>query len=115
MNLFQNLALKYSHTMMEKSLQKGFNVELLKQPEEKIPKQDKSYMLYAHVPFCHTFCPYCSFHKYYYDENLAKVYFQNLREEIKIMKNKGFDFTSMYVGGGTTLINEEELLKTLEL
>ncbi|HIH1990266.1 TPA: hypothetical protein ACYKB3_001818, partial [Campylobacter jejuni] len=24
MNLFQNLALKYSHTMMEKSLQKGF-------------------------------------------------------------------------------------------
>ncbi|EPT1947124.1 hypothetical protein ACVPE1_001824, partial [Campylobacter jejuni] len=23
MNLFQNLALKYSHTMMEKSLQKG--------------------------------------------------------------------------------------------
>ncbi|EAL7364883.1 coproporphyrinogen III oxidase, partial [Campylobacter jejuni] len=53
MNLFQNLALKYSHTMMEKSLQKGFNVELLKQPEEKIPKQDKSYMLYAHVPFCH--------------------------------------------------------------
>ncbi|EPS1465671.1 hypothetical protein ACVBY1_001845, partial [Campylobacter jejuni] len=26
MNLFQNLALKYSHTMMEKSLQKGFNV-----------------------------------------------------------------------------------------
>lgn len=115
MNLFQNLALKYSHTMMEKSLQKGFNVELLKQPKEKIPKQDKSYMLYAHVPFCHTFCPYCSFHKYYYDENLAKVYFQNLREEIKIMKDKGFDFTSMYVGGGTTLINEEELLKTLEL
>ncbi|EOB5135396.1 coproporphyrinogen III oxidase family protein, partial [Campylobacter jejuni] len=48
MNLFQNLALKYSHTMMEKSLQKGFNVELLKQPKEKIPKQDKSYMLYAH-------------------------------------------------------------------
>lgn len=40
-----NLALKYSHTMMEKSLQKGFNVELLKQPEEKIPKQDKK--LYA--------------------------------------------------------------------
>lgn len=72
-------------------------------------------MLYAHVPFCHTFCPYCSFHKYYYDENLAKKYFESLREEIKQIKDKGFDFTSMYVGGGTTLINEEELAKTLEL
>ena len=115
MNLFQNLALKYSHTEMENSLKEGFNVELLKKPREKIPVENKTYMLYAHIPFCHTFCPYCSFHKYYYDENLAKAYFKSLREEIKIIKEKGFDFTSMYVGGGTTLINEEELLETLEL
>ncbi|MBZ7972635.1 MULTISPECIES: coproporphyrinogen III oxidase family protein [Campylobacter] len=115
MNLFQNLALKYSHIMMEKSLEKGFNVELLKEPKEKIPKEDKTYMLYAHIPFCHTFCPYCSFHKYYYDEELAKIYFENLRKEIILIKEKGFNFTSMYVGGGTTLIHEEELLKTLEL
>ncbi|MBZ7965545.1 coproporphyrinogen III oxidase family protein [Campylobacter molothri] len=115
MNLFQNLALKYSHIMMEKSLEKGFNVELLKEPKEKIPKEDKTYMLYTHIPFCHTFCPYCSFHKYYYDEELAKIYFENLRKEIILIKEKGFNFTSMYVGGGTTLIHEEELLKTLEL
>ncbi|MGH2327145.1 coproporphyrinogen III oxidase family protein [Campylobacter taeniopygiae] len=115
MNLFQNLALKYSHMMMEKSLEKGFNVELLKEPKEKIPKNDKTYMLYAHIPFCHTFCPYCSFHKYYYDEELAKIYFENLKKEILLIKEKGFNFTSMYVGGGTTLIHEEELLKTLEL
>ncbi|WP_373451527.1 coproporphyrinogen III oxidase family protein [Campylobacter bilis] len=115
MNLFQNLALKYSHSMMEKSLKKGFNVKLLKEPKEKSPKENKNYMLYAHVPFCHTFCPYCSFHKYYYNEKLAQVYFQNLRKELQIIKNKGFDFNSIYVGGGTTLINEKELLKTLEL
>ncbi len=54
MNLFQNLALKYSHTMMEKSLQKGFNVELLKQPEEKNSKTRQK--LYALCP-C-TFLPY---------------------------------------------------------
>lgn len=115
MTFIQNLALKYSHTMMQKSLSKGFNVELLKEPQSKIPKKEKSYMLYAHIPFCHTFCPYCSFHKYYYDENLAKEYFENLRKEIRLIKESGFDFDSMYVGGGTTLINEEELLKTLEL
>ncbi|MCW1360107.1 coproporphyrinogen III oxidase family protein [Campylobacter sp. CCS1377] len=115
MNFIQNLALKYSHIMMQQSLRKGFNVKLLKQGQEKIPNSSKEYMLYAHIPFCHTFCPYCSFHKYYYKEDLAKYYFQSLREEIKQIKDKGFDFTSMYVGGGTTLINEEELIKTLEL
>ena len=115
MNFIQNLALKYSHLMMQKSLARGFNVELLKEPQSKTPQKEKSYMLYAHIPFCHTFCPYCSFHKYYYDENLARAYFENLRQEIRIIKERGFDFDSMYVGGGTTLINEEELLKTLEL
>ncbi|MBK1972038.1 coproporphyrinogen III oxidase family protein [Campylobacter sp. TTU_617] len=115
MNFFQNLALKYSHNMMEKSLRQGFNIELLKTPKEKLPQNHKQYMLYMHIPFCHTFCPYCSFHKYYYNENLAKAYFENLRKEIQIIKEQGFDFTSLYVGGGTTLINEEELLKTLEL
>ncbi|QOW64065.1 coproporphyrinogen III oxidase family protein [Campylobacter hepaticus] len=115
MNLLQNLTLKYSHFMMEKSLQKNLNVKLLNKAQEKSPKNNKTYMLYAHIPFCHTFCPYCSFHKYYYEENLAKIYFKNLREEIKIIKDKGFNFNSMYVGGGTTLINEDELLKTLEL
>ncbi|EAJ7578367.1 coproporphyrinogen III oxidase family protein [Campylobacter upsaliensis] len=114
MNFFQNLALKYSHIMMQKALKKNLKVELLKEPQAKIAKE-KSYMLYAHIPFCHTFCPYCSFHKYYYDENLAKNYFQSLRKELQIIKDKGFNFNAMYVGGGTTLINEEELLRTLEL
>ncbi|MCR6570532.1 coproporphyrinogen III oxidase family protein [Campylobacter insulaenigrae] len=115
MNFLQKIALSYSHKAMQKSLENGFNVQLLKNGQEKKNNPKKSYMLYAHIPFCHTFCPYCSFHKYYYDENLAKQYFESLREEIKQIKLKGFDFTSMYVGGGTTLINEEELAKTLEL
>ncbi|EAM0698630.1 hypothetical protein D3127_06200 [Campylobacter coli] len=41
MNLFQNLALKYSHAMMEKSLHKSFNVELLKNPQEKCRRKNK--------------------------------------------------------------------------
>ena len=31
------------------------------------------------------------------------------------IKEAGFDFSSLYVGGGTTLINEPELEKTLKL
>lgn len=112
MNFIQSLALKYSHRTMMRSLEKNFKVHL--HSKEKTPPQ-KSIMLYAHIPFCHTFCPYCSFHKYSYDENLAKIYFQSLRKELEIIKAKGFDFHTMVVGGGTTLINENELLKTLEL
>lgn len=115
MNFLQKTALAYSHKAMQKSLENGFDVKLLKTGQDKKVNSNKSYMLYAHIPFCHTFCPYCSFHKYYYDENLSKRYFESLREEIKQIKDKGFDFSSMYVGGGTTLINEEELAKTLEL
>ncbi len=115
MNFLQKIAFFYSHKTMQKSLKNGFNVQLLKNGQDKKANIDKSYMLYIHIPFCHTFCPYCSFHKYHYNENLAKKYFKSLREEIKQVKCKGFDFTSMYIGGGTTLINEEELAKTLEL
>lgn len=38
----------------------------------------------------------------------------NLRKEMDYVKALGYDFHSMYVGGGTTTIIEEELIKTLE-
>uniref|UniRef100_UPI00112FCCF3 radical SAM protein n=1 Tax=Campylobacter concisus TaxID=199 RepID=UPI00112FCCF3 len=53
--------------------------------------------------------------KYHYEQELAKIYFENLREEMRQVKEAGFDFDSLYVGGGTTLINEPELEKTLKL
>lgn len=113
MNFIQKIALNYSHHTMIRTLNDSFKVHL--QAKEKLFDPQKNYMLYAHIPFCHTFCPYCSFHKYYYDENLAKNYFQSLRKELELIKAKGFDFHTLVVGGGTTLINEAELLKTLEL
>ena len=113
MNIIQKFSLNYSHRTMMRSLEQNFKVHL--RAKEKAPNPQKNTMLYAHIPFCHTFCPYCSFHKYAYDEDLAKVYFQSLRAELEIIKAKGFDFSTMVVGGGTTLINEDELLHTLEL
>ncbi|DAB34996.1 MAG TPA: coproporphyrinogen III oxidase [Sulfurospirillum sp. UBA12182] len=75
----------------------------------------KNYLLYMHIPFCHTFCPFCSFHKYKYDEERAKSYFKYLRQELRKVYNEGFHFDSLYIGGGTTLINEKELIHTISL
>ncbi|MCI6989008.1 MAG: coproporphyrinogen III oxidase family protein [Campylobacter sp.] len=114
-NIVQNFTTNYAGKIMQRSLERAFEVDILSSELKKIPNPNKKYMLYAHVPFCHTFCPYCSFHKYAYDEDLCKEYFVNLRKELLMMKEAGYEFDSMYVGGGTTLIDEYELLKTLEL
>ena len=114
-NIIERFAINYAHNTMQKSLYNGLNIDILDQKYVKTPRENTEYMLYAHVPFCHTFCPYCSFHKYHYEQELAKIYFENLRQEMRQVKAAGFDFGSLYVGGGTTLINELELEKTLVL
>ena len=114
-NIIERFAINYAHNTMQKSLYNGLNIDILDKKYVKTPRENTEYMLYAHVPFCHTFCPYCSFHKYHYEQELAKIYFENLRQEMRQVKAAGFDFGSLYVGGGTTLINEPELEKTLKL
>lgn len=115
LSIVQNLALKYAKYSLNRSLKTQLNLDILAHSTTKIPDPNMSYMLYAHIPFCHTFCPYCSFHKYAYDKNIAKEYFKNLRQEMKQIHTLGYKFNSMYVGGGTTLIDEDELITTLEL
>lgn len=115
LSIVQNLALKYAKYSLNRSLKTQLNLDILAHSTTKIPDPNMNYMLYAHIPFCHTFCPYCSFHKYAYNENIAKEYFKNLRQEMKQIYTLGYKFNSMYVGGGTTLIDEDELIKTLEL
>lgn len=78
------------------------------------PQEGHKYLLYAHVPFCHTLCTYCNFHRFLFKEWKAREYFVNLRKEMDLVKALGYDFHSMYVGGGTTTIIEEELIKTIE-
>lgn len=111
-NIVENLATRYASHCMKSALKRNLVVRLEK---SEILPNGKPTMLYIHIPFCHTFCPYCSFHKYLYDENLARAYFHALRTELQIIKDRGFDFSTVVVGGGTTLINEGELLATLEL
>lgn len=114
-NIAQNFAINYAHNKMQDSLYKSLNIDIINKNYKKIPDTTKKYMLYAHVPFCHVFCPYCSFHKYKYEKNLCKEYFENLREEMRQIKEVGYDFGTMYIGGGTPLIDPDELFKTVEL
>lgn len=79
------------------------------------PIDGHKYMMYMHVPFCKTLCSYCTFHRFLFKEHTARLYFENLRKEMNYVKALGYDFTGLYVGGGTTTILEDELIKTLEL
>ncbi len=85
---------------------------VLDRPPE--PEAGHQYMLYAHIPFCKTLCTYCTFHRFLFKEYKAREYFINLRKEMEYVKALGYDFTAMYIGGGTTTILEDELIKTIE-
>jgi menaquinone C8-methyltransferase len=76
---------------------------------------DRPIHLYIHIPFCVQLCPYCSFHRYAFEENAVRAYFKALKQELKIYADKGFRFSSVYIGGGTPTVLMDELLETLSL
>lgn len=73
------------------------------------------YMLYAHIPFCESLCPYCSFNRFPFEEERAQAYFSALREEMRMLADLGYDFDSLYIGGGTPTILPDELAETILL
>lgn len=79
------------------------------------PLQGHKYMLYAHVPFCESLCPYCSFNRFIYQEERARLYFKNLREEMTSAARLGYTFETLYIGGGTPTVRIDELIRTIEL
>lgn len=79
------------------------------------PEQGKKYMLYMHVPFCERLCPYCSFNRFPFKEERAVPYFKNMRKEMLMLKELGYDFESVYIGGGTPTVMIDELCETIDL
>jgi len=79
------------------------------------PQPGHGYVLYAHVPFCERLCTYCSFNRFLYKESWARSYFADLREEMRMTARLGYDFASLYVGGGTPTILLDELCETIDL
>lgn len=79
------------------------------------PVPGRQYLLYAHVPFCERLCPYCSFNRFPFRQERATTYFRQLREEMRMVADRGYDFGALYVGGGTPTIDIDELCKTIDL
>ena len=71
--------------------------------------------LYIHIPFCVQLCPYCSFHRFSFEEGAAREYFLALRQELQLYANKDFRFSSVYIGGGTPTVLMDELFITIGL
>src|SRR5210317_2632399 len=62
--------------------------------------------IYAHIPFCHSKCPYCSFVSYQdVDGNVKNRYMQALNKQAQDMAahpwSRARKFHSLYIGGGT--------------
>jgi coproporphyrinogen III oxidase-like Fe-S oxidoreductase len=80
-----------------------------------LPDKSKKYLLYIHIPFCAQLCPYCSFVRIEFEPTLAARYFEALKKEIETYFLLGYQFDSIYVGGGTPTIWPEKLVATLSL
>ncbi len=100
--------------VMQYYVDKNLRLDTISADVMPAPVESKKYMLYAHVPFCHTLCSYCTFHRFLFKEDKARAYFVALRKEMDMVKQLGYDFESMYIGGGTTTVLEDELARTIE-
>ena len=78
------------------------------------PQPGKRYMLYMHVPFCTKLCPYCSFNRFPFSEKRAVPYFESMRREMRMLADLGYDFDSVYIGGGTPTVMIDELCATID-
>ena len=78
------------------------------------PRPGQSYMLYAHIPFCERLCPYCSFNRYLFEPTRVISYFADLRREMGILADLGYDFQALYIGGGTPTVLPDELFATID-
>ena len=114
-NLRQQFSSKILTEVINKITYKQLQLSSL--PDEFIypsPKKNHKYVLYAHIPFCESLCPYCSFNRFIYNEAKVKSYFRSLRTEMEMFAEKGFEFVNLYIGGGTPTVDLEELTTTID-
>lgn len=65
--------------------------------------EEKSVLLYVHVPFCRSKCRYCSFHSNVFEPSAYAWYLQTLQQEIRLWGQRlgRLQVDTVYFGGGT--------------
>ena len=106
----EKIAARIIQTVVKNKSNSAFKLSPVELPDYPEPDVDKKYLLYLHIPFCKTFCSYCSFYKVSYKPKQVKAYFKALREDIKRAAAKGYHFQGVYIGGGTPTLAPDEAL-----
>lgn len=97
-------------------------IDKIIESQKGIEKNEKIVDFYVNIPFCPSKCYYCSFISLPIDKcrELLNPYLNALYKEIteakKMIKDKGFEVRSVYIGGGTpTILSAEELDELLSV
>ena len=71
--------------------------------------------LYIHIPFCARKCNYCDFNSIEYENSIVDAYINAIEKELDLIRDK-YVFRTIYIGGGTpTVLNENQLKELLNL
>ena len=73
-------------------------------------------VIYIHIPFCKSLCPYCPYNKIVYKAKKAGAYKDAVLKELKLFKNKRQDIqiSSIYFGGGTPTLLIDEIVEIVD-
>ncbi len=84
--------------------------------------KDNTCSIYVSIPFCPSRCNYCSFISYATPKlfDLIPRYLDKLKEELILtfndIKSRGLKLLTIYIGGGTpTILNEDQLEELLKV
>ena len=109
------LAERLLTAVMRRENERNLRLDAYSEPQLPEPNPAVEHLLYVHVPFCTRLCPYCSFNRFPFHETRAREYFTHLRDEIRMVAQRGYRCGSMYVGGGTPTVLVDELVETIDL
>jgi oxygen-independent coproporphyrinogen III oxidase len=77
--------------------------------------KNREYGLYVHIPFCKNSCPYCPYFKTIYNKQKSQQFLGALKKEIDLTakNNENLKLNSLYFGGGTPTLLEDDLVKII--
>ena len=106
---------RFLSAYMRKASRRYMSLDLEDSPLPIESRAGKEYLLYLHIPFCETLCPYCSFYRTTFEQEPAHRYYDSLLEEIRIYAAAGFHFGVAYIGGGTPTVLPVRLAEIIDL